>query len=371
MPPALRRFASRLDALVAAVHARVATVRDTARSRPSPSERPPDVESGSDLAARVSRTLAGSPARIALTYAAFGVLWVVATDRLLIAAVTDFAAVQSLQTIKGWAFVGFSTGVVYALAYYGRRDLEGTNERLDDALRQNSILHRVLQHDLRNACSAILGYAEFLESEVDGEASEALTRLEAKAEELVDLSEKATVLRAIAVERQREPRPVDLVETIETQVERVRDTYPDADVRLDFPEALAVETDANLGLAIYELLENAVEHGGRPESTVRVDVHAPDDGDGDLAGVDGVARSSGSGPDRVTIDVADDGPGVPSMEREVLGAALEDPTRHSTGLGLWIARTVVENAGGDLVVLDDEPRGTIVRLSLPTTPPPD
>jgi sensor histidine kinase regulating citrate/malate metabolism len=52
--------------------------------------------------------------------------------------------------------------------------------------------------------------------------------------------------------------------------------------------------------------------------------------------------------DRYRKRVADDGPGLPEMEREVLGADTETPLRHGQGIGLCLVNAVVTEAGRTL-----------------------
>lgn len=293
----------------------------------------------------VWRHLTGSPRRVALTYLAFGAVWIFASDRWVAAAVGDPGRVAQLQTAKGWVFVAVSAVLVYGLAYYGRRDLARTNDRLDATLRQTTVLHRVLRHDLRNACNVILGNVDLLRERGGDDASPALDRIETQAEGLVELAEKANRLRGIVIDDPVDVTRTDLVEAIETRVAELEGRYPDAAIDLDLPATLPFETDAPVGVAIHELVENALEHSDRAEPSVRV--------------------SAGAAGDGVTIAVDDDGPGLPDLERDVLAEPVEVPTLHARGLGLWIARTVVENADGEFSVHDGEPRGTTVRLSLP------
>lgn len=90
--------------------------------------------------------------------------------------------------------------------------------------------------------------------------------------------------------------------------------------------------------ALANLVENGLRHGSR----VAVDVRE----------LDG----------RVVVDVADDGPGVdPAVDvfaRGVSGAG-------SSGLGLWVARTIVEAHGGTLELAGEPGPGAVFRLSLP------
>lgn len=56
-----------------------------------------------------------SPFRIAIIYVAFGALWILLSDTILHALVQDAELEARLQTFKGWAYVGITGALVYAL----------------------------------------------------------------------------------------------------------------------------------------------------------------------------------------------------------------------------------------------------------------
>ena len=116
----------------------------------------------------------------------------------------------------------------------------------------------------------------------------------------------------------------------------VRFTAPE-----DPPSALA---DGFLERAVDAVVENAPEHhDGTP--TVEVAVEAVDDR-------------------WVDVVVADDGPGIPEREQRVVGGETAvTQLDHGTGLGLWVARWVLESVD-DRLLFGDADDGTVVRLRL-------
>jgi signal transduction histidine kinase len=73
----------------------------------------------------------------------------------------------------------------------------------------------------------------------------------------------------------------------------------------------------------------------------------------------------------VVVEVADPGVGIASVDRERVfepffraGAGAARGSGEGAGLGLTICRAIVEAHGGR-IWLDDSPRGTSVRFSLP------
>ncbi len=70
--------------------------------------------------------------------------------------------------------------------------------------------------------------------------------------------------------------------------------------------------------------------------------------------------------DRIYVDFADDGPGVPDKARESLFQPFAGSARSGgTGLGLAIAREIMRAHGGDVRLLNSSPEGTTFQLELP------
>jgi two-component system, cell cycle sensor histidine kinase and response regulator CckA len=60
-------------------------------------------------------------ARVAAIYLVAGALWIVLSDRVLLAFIQDPTRITQLQTLKGWAFVVFSAVLVLGLSYRALR----------------------------------------------------------------------------------------------------------------------------------------------------------------------------------------------------------------------------------------------------------
>lgn len=294
----------------------------------------------------LSSSLPESPAGITLLYGGLGAVWILGSDRLIYAVVTDAGRLTLIQTAKGWLFVAASSLLVYGLVSHGQHTLQRTNDRLDTALQQTSILHRLLRHNLRNKSTVIKGNAELLRDEVPEAETAYIEAIEAETTELIELSEKSNRLREAVTRNAAATTTVDLADAVRSLADAFEADHPEATLHLTLPETLTIETNAYVKEAVEEILENTVEHADEGPPTVAIDVH-------------------GSSGEMATIEITDDGPGLPELERTVLGETFEAPLVHSRGLGLWIARTAVEDAGGELEVTDADPRGTVVRLTLP------
>jgi len=293
----------------------------------------------------------GSALDIAVVYGVVSGAWILVSDRLVAALVVDAQLSNTVQTAKGWLFVAGSSVFLFVLVRHGQRSRRQTNQRLDRALQQTTVLHRILRHNLRNSCNVIAGNTELVASHVDEDGrgpdpqSEAhLETIREQTEQLVSITEKTRLLRDLVLEETNE-EPLDLVALVEDRIAVTGERYPNASFTVDATDHFELEADPRLQEAIDELLENAVEHSDRDSPSVRVALNRQPDG-------------------TVHVDVADDGPGMPEMERAVLEEGMESPMFHSEGLGLWIARSVVVQADGEIFIVDNEPRGTVVRIVL-------
>ena len=73
-----------------------------------------------------------------------------------------------------------------------------------------------------------------------------------------------------------------------------------------------------------------------------------------------------------TIDLADDGPGLPDAVRATLFRPFARSTRHDgAGLGLAIARDLMLAHGGEIALASSGPEGTVFRLTLRIAQPGD
>ncbi len=211
------------------------------------------------------------------------------------------------------------------------------------------ILNRVLRHDMRNGMNIIDGYAQMLAEAVDGEDAEYAAAIQERAEELISLAEKTRAVERVLERESATAGPIDLSAAVSSSIDRLRETNPEHEVEFDrsLPDNLFVRADATLRTALYQVLKNAVEHTDRETPTIEISVH--DGGDG-----------------MVALSIADDGPGMPKEERELLQGDREiTQLRHASGLGLWLVILVVTQSGGQLRFDANEPRGTVVTLELP------
>jgi two-component system OmpR family sensor kinase len=199
-------------------------------------------------------------------------------------------------------------------------------------------LNNLLRHNVLNKMQIVRAYTREVAEQQDGEFDEELETTMEQTREVAELVENVRHL-VRATTDENPPRPVDLQAAVEAAVESI-DPESGGTVETDVP-AVTVEGDDLLKYVVENLVRNSFQHHDREAATVRVTGTA----DGET----------------VSLRISDDGPGIPNgLKDEVL-----TPGEHGdSGLGLYLARTVIEGYGGSVGIRDNEPRGTVVELTL-------
>lgn len=225
---------------------------------------------------------------------------------------------------------------------------EGYTQRLTDRDKLLAVQNRVLRHNLSNDMNIIQGYADLLADRLDADDKYLAERIEAVADDVVELGEKARLLETI-VRDETSPAVEDAVPVVQSVTETVAAEAPDATVSVTAPEQCYCVASTHLQTAIRELVSNAVEHAG-PSPSVEVTVE----------------MNTG---DWCTIRVSDDGPGISSLEQQILSGEQETQLSHGQGLGLWIVYWVVMQSGGSLSV--ESSAGTTIAMQFRHVQDPD
>jgi signal transduction histidine kinase len=240
----------------------------------------------------------------------------------------------------------------------GRNDEIGTAERqlasmqrgLRAALTQKDHLAALgtavakINHDLRGALSSALMVSDSLESSDDPQVRKLAPTVITSIERAVALCSQTLDYAggdAKAVRRQRfQLQP--LVAEIKTMMEAPEERAVTLENRT--LDAFLMDGDRD---QIYRILNNLCRNAAE-------------------AGATKITISGRPGPNRMEIDIRDNGPGLAPRAREKLFQPFEGSARAGgTGLGLAIARELAEGHGGDLTLVSTDAGGTLFRLSLP------
>jgi signal transduction histidine kinase len=206
----------------------------------------------------------------------------------------------------------------------------------------DQVLARILRHNIRNELNIIQGYATQILETADDESTALAAQIIESCGDLETTAEHAREMQAIV--RTRDSRAaVDLRPRLQQTAELVRAEYPDATITTALDADPEIVVHPELMTAIRHLLENSIEHHEGPE-TPTVDVT--------------LWRADSGNP---VVEIADDGPGIPQSEIDILDRHGESALEHGSGAGLWLVDRVVEYSGGSLE-FDSSPEGTVVTI---------
>lgn len=222
-----------------------------------------------------------------------------------------------------------------------RRRLHDRNYRL-------ALLNQIVQQDIRNDVSMIVGLGDQLRDSVDPDDEQAVETLLDAAQHAVELTDTAAAVVDVISADDVEREPYDLYSVLDTEVQRVR-RERDVEISVERRDAVGgpvmVSASPMLGSVFEHLLANAVEHSDRATPQVDVTVETTEA--------------------EVTVAIADDGVGIPDAQKR----SLVDPTvrfddRSGMGVGLYLVTTLLESFGGRLDIADNDPRGTRMLVTL-------
>ncbi|TKX43745.1 PAS domain-containing sensor histidine kinase [Halorubrum sp. ARQ200] len=200
-----------------------------------------------------------------------------------------------------------------------RESVKRANERLEE-------FTSVVSHDLRNPLNVATGRLELAAEECDsahlGDLEGALNRIETLIDELLTLAREGKAVT--------DAQPVHLAmiadecwENVETNQAKLISTI-DRDVQAD---------RSRLKQVFENLFRNAVEHG---REDVTVTIGELDDG----------------------FYIEDDGPGIPSDERDAVFEAGYSRSTNSTGFGLSIVKQIATAHDWQIRIVDGTDSGT-------------
>lgn len=216
-----------------------------------------------------------------------------------------------------------------------------------------------LSHDLRTPLTALVGMAETLAL---GKASPERQKqmLESLCERARSISGQMSNLLDMArlsagrLQLNLAWQPVE--EVLGATLRLVRGQWKDREITVDVPAGLPpINIDAVLiERVLWNLIENAIKYG-TPDAPVEIAVRRQDD--------------------CLEVSVSDSGPGLPGGDAtrlfELFQRGRSESDIPGLGLGLSIARSIVEAHGGRLAAQNRLGGGAVFRVLLPLGEPPD
>ncbi len=251
-------------------------------------------------------------------------------------------------SIKGWTRLPEpdTNDEVAAVA----RALNRMLDRLEHAFQTQTRFLADASHELRTPITAILGHVGYLlrRTPVTEKQRESLETIRREGERMTKLVTDLLDLAGSEGGWRFDIRPVELRELLEEIAAEYGRTF-EGSIALEAPEdEVWVEADdQRLHQVFANLVANAIKAGAR---RVELRVRLPGD--------------------RVVVQVADDGPGIPPehlphlFERFYRVDKARDRAAGGSGLGLAIVKAIVEALGGEVWVESEVGRGTTFSVSL-------
>ncbi len=207
-------------------------------------------------------------------------------------------------------------------------DLHLLAEELKKSGEYLTVINKILRHDILNDLTVIRGYIEMGDDALRGAALSKIDRIQTLIKETKAIEE--------AIGARMNINLADVVSEIGKHYESIAEIeYVLNNVYIRANEAIYSVID--------NIMRNAVMHSGRKKPKITVEVFS--------LGRFGVAR------------ISDDGVGIPDDLKNIIfdeGFS----TSNSTGLGLYIAKKVIDLLNGEINVYDNEPSGAVFEIKL-------
>ena len=256
----------------------------------------------------------------------------------------------SLATLEA---IGSLVGIAIERAVTMEKLTKAEANRESDRLR--SLLLDSVTHEFRTPLTSIKASAETLLSEVEldkpqlkelatviNEESDRLNRLVGEAAEVAQLE-------AHQIDLQFEPQPMR--KAVDTALQQTQHALEHHRVEVDVPDSLpAVRMDVRrIAEVLVQLLENAGKYS--PQGTA---IHITSE-----------VRKS-----QLVTSVADHGPGIEDFDQAMIfekfyRGRVQRSSIQGTGMGLAIAKAIVEMHGGTISVTSQVGHGSVFQFSLP------
>ena len=238
-------------------------------------------------------------------------------------------------------------------------ELRWVNARASEA---KTVFLRTASHEIRTPIASILGIVDLLDRDrlSDTDRTDLVARLRANCRALLSLV--ANVLDLSRIEADKiaftfeAVSPLELVQDVVQSLEqeaRAKGIAVRIQLEMGVGSSTTISTDRmRLRQILVNVMANAVKFTPRGEIRISLGIHRA------------------AGRERLTVDVADTGIGIPSEQIAALfqpfGQADVVARAHGgTGLGLALSRRLAEQLGGSLVLVSSEVgRGTTFRITI-------
>jgi len=203
------------------------------------------------------------------------------------------------------------------------------------------LLNSILRHDIRNSLTIMLGSLEMTDRKLRKINDESVPKILGKAYDAIRHSNR--LIDEVRILEEAIPAGFDL-KTVDLReiIDSITGKYQ---VRIDVKGDGFALADEAVGSAFDNIISNAVTHG----KTDRIDI--------DIESCSGIS----------VVRIADFGIGIPAETRSrIFEKGFTSAGKSHTGLGLYIAKSIINRYGGVVRVEDNKPKGVVFVIELKT-----
>ncbi len=208
-------------------------------------------------------------------------------------------------------------------------------------------LASIIAHELRNSLTVVQGRLQLLDLTASNRSEATQAQFDGIKKGLTEIEQTASKFLSLAethVVNQKVINISDLIEVVTVQMEsELGKKAIDMHVKLDNTQMSIFGDELKIRQVFINLIKNAME--GMETGTITL--HVKDD------------------QDDVTIDVSDNGPGIPDEILRQIGDPFMSSKVDGTGLGLLICEKIIRDHNGNLLLNTEVGKGTTFTVSLP------
>jgi len=294
---------------------------------------------------------------LVLAYGAVATAYIVVSSSMAASHSASVEELQRIETLKGILYVAVTTLAVFLGGLYAMRRTDRDAAELvrreraivaNEGRVYSGVMAASVAHDANNVLFAVLGELEQLARSTDVAASRSFEQLRQSVGRLVALNRRLLNTARQGVPKDR--HPVDLARVVRDCVAEIRSHTWLRTCRIVCrgDERIAIETQP---LLVHLIVSNLVLNAG--EAT---------------QGRGAIEVRASAGEKEATIEVHDNGPGVPPERRAGLFESLQSTRPSGSGLGLFSVRACSQGLGGAVEVGDSDLGGALFRVRLPLQP---
>lgn len=207
-------------------------------------------------------------------------------------------------------------------------DLKNLNETLE-------VLNKILRHDILNDLTVALNFCDLIETK-DEDIKEKVMKVLLKSVNLIQNSRE--IERALY-------EKLDMNNTklfdIESKILKLKELYPEVNIK--FLDNCKIFTDESIIIVFDNIIRNAKIHGNANSIDISI-------------------KKIGK---YCEVSFADNGIGIPdTIKDKIFNEGVSYGPNKGSGLGLYLAKKIVEKHGGEIKISDNKPKGTIITLKL-------